>query len=47
MIREPYVLTIPTPVKSMSSSTSHTAENVILASDIADMYNDAGHQEFC
>src|ERR1700727_2117218 len=46
-LREPYVLTIPTPAKSMSSSTSPIAENVILASDVADTYNDAGHQEFC
>src|SRR3984957_696685 len=46
-LREPYVLTIPTTAKSMSSSPSHTTENVILASNLADTYNDAGHQEFC
>ena len=46
-LREPYVLTIPTSAKSMSSPAPSTIENVILASDIADTYEDASHQEFC
>ena len=47
MVREPHVLTIPSTNKSMSSPAQSTVNNVILASDIADTYNDAGHQEFC
>ena len=46
-LREPYVLTIPTSAKFMSSPAPSTIENAVLPSYIEDSAQDAGHQEFC
>ena len=47
MIREPYILTIPTPAKSMSSTTDYTLNDVVLPSYTTNVPKTSGHQEFC
>ena len=46
-IKEPYVLTIPTPVKYMSSPTPSTIENAVLSSYTTNSTQEADHKEFC
>ena len=46
-VREPYILTIPTPAKSMSSTTDYTLNDVVLPTYTADVPQNSGHHEFC
>ena len=46
-VRKPYILTIPTSVKSMSSTIDHTLNDVVLPTYTADVPHDSRHQEFC
>ena len=45
--RTPYILTIPPTVKSMSSITDHTLDDVTLPTYTAKVPQDSGHQAFC
>ena len=46
-IREPYVLTIPTSAKSMSSPPHSTIEDAVLPSYTLDSIKEEKHKEFC
>ena len=46
-VRKPYILTIPTTTKSMSSTTNFTLHDVVLPTYTANVPQDSRHQEFC
>ena len=46
-VRKPYILTIPTPAKSMSSTTDYMLNDVILPSYTTDIPETSGHHKFC
>ena len=43
----PYILTIPSTAKSMSSTTNDTLNDVVLPTYTTDVPQNSGHQEFC